>query len=110
MQLTKDQRTSIVQKFNETKNCEQVRTEFEQIFSDRTSPIKIFFYQIVRKFSEHGTILSRNKGNSGCGSSRTQRTEGNIERVRQLIEENRRQQRQQWRARGMKLRIGFCVF
>ena len=37
MQLTKEQRTFIVQKFNETKNCEQVRTEFEQRFPDRTS-------------------------------------------------------------------------
>ena len=40
----------------------------------------------MRKFSEHGTILNRNKRNSS--RSITQRTEGNIERVRQLIEES----------------------
>ena len=80
MLLTKDQRIFIVQKFNETKNCEQVRTEFEQRFPDRISPIKKTFYQIVKTFIEH---VNRNKGNSGRSS--IQRTECNIERVRQLI-------------------------
>ena len=38
MQLSKDQRTIIVQKFNaDHLFCEQVRTEFEQRFPDRTS-------------------------------------------------------------------------
>ena len=87
MQLKKDQRTFIVQKFNDTKNCEQVWTEFEQRFPDRTFPIKKTAYQIVRKFIEYDTILNRSKGNSGTSQS-TQRTEGNIERVLQLIEEN----------------------
>ena len=58
MQLTKDQRTFILHKFNETKNCEQVRTEFEQRFPDRTSPSKKTVYQNVRKFIEHVTILN----------------------------------------------------
>ena len=83
MLLTKDQRIFIVQKFNETKNCEQVRTEFEQRFPDRISPTKKTVYQIVRTFIEHVSILNRNKGNSGRSS--IQRTECNIERVRQLI-------------------------
>ena len=60
MQQTKDQRTFIVQKFNETKNCEQVRTEFEQRFPDRTSPIKKTVYQIVIKLMEQVTILNQN--------------------------------------------------
>ena len=77
-----------MQKLKETRNCEQVRTKFELKFPDKASPIKKTVYQIVRKFGEHGTILNRNKGNSG--RSRIQRTEDNIERVRQLIEENPR--------------------
>ena len=55
LQLTKDQWI-----FNETKNCEQVRTEFEQRFLDKTSPIKKTVYKIVRKFIGHDTILNRN--------------------------------------------------
>ena len=77
MQLTKDQQTSIVLKFNETKNCEQVRTEFEQRFPDKKISIKKTIYQIVRKFIKHVTILNQNKGNSGKSS--IQRTESTSE-------------------------------
>ena len=40
----------------------------------------------VRKFSQHGTILNRNKGNSG--RRRTGRSEANIETVRQRPDEH----------------------
>ena len=42
----------------------------------------------MRKFNEHGSIVNRNKGNSG--RKITQRTEVNIAIVRQLITENPR--------------------
>ena len=88
MQLTREQRVFIVLKYQLTQNCERVRREFEQEFPDRVSPTKKTVMRTVRKFTEHGTILNRNKGNSG--RRRTMRTPANIEMVRNVIEENPR--------------------
>ena len=86
MQLTTEQRTSIVLKFNETGSIPRVRREFEERFPERSSPDKKTILRTVHKFNNHGTILNRNKGNSG--RKRTQRTPENIAIVRNIIEED----------------------
>ena len=79
MQLTKDQRIFILLKFKETKSCKQVRRTFIEKFPQRNSPTKKTVYRTVKKFNKHGSIVNRNKGNSG--RKITQRTEDNIELV-----------------------------
>ena len=64
MQLTREQRVFIVLNYQETKNYEIVRRNFEQIFPERISPTKKTVRRTVQKFNEHGTTLNRNKGNS----------------------------------------------
>jgi hypothetical protein len=86
MQLTREQRIFIVLEFKETKSCEKVRRAFIEKFPLRSSPNKKTVYKTVSKFDEHGSILNRNKGNSG--RKITKRTEANVAFVRQLITEN----------------------
>ena len=88
MQLSKDQRIFIVLEFKETKSCEQVRRTFIEKFPKRNSPTKKTVYRTVKKFNEHGSIVNRNKGNSG--RKITQRTEDNIELARQITAEHPR--------------------
>ena len=86
MQLTKEQRIFIVLEYEATKNCEQVIRGFNETFPERNSPDKKTVYRTVRKINEHGSILSRNKGNSE--RKITQRTENNITIVQRAINEN----------------------
>ena len=88
MQLTREQRVFIVLNYQETKNYEIVRRNFEQIFPERISPTKKTVRRTVQKFNEHGTTLNRNKGNSG--RKRIARTQENVEMVQNVIDENPR--------------------
>ena len=84
MQLTKEQRVFVVNTFNETKNVNTVMERFIRTY-ERTLTAKTVRRTIL-KFQEHGTILNRNKGNSG--RLITKRTAENIELVRHEIKEN----------------------
>ncbi|KAF2363746.1 Transposase Tc1-like [Trinorchestia longiramus] len=86
IQLTKEQRIFIVLEYETTKNCEQVKRVFNETFPERNSPDKKTVYCTVRKFSEHGSISNRYKGNSGRKIIR--RTENNIAIVQRAITEN----------------------
>lgn len=86
MQLTNEQRVFVVLNFNETQSCTQVRRRFQEKFPERNSPDKKTIYRTVEKFNEHGTILNRNKGNSG--RRKTHRTQENIARVQLAVQEN----------------------
>ncbi len=86
MQLTKDQRIFIVSRFKLIHNYDRVRTEFLQMFPERNSLSWITVRRTVEKFNDHGTILNRNKGNSG--RRKTGRTEENIALVANVIREN----------------------
>lgn len=85
MQLTKDQRTFLVLKFNEIKGYRQVKREFEVRFPDRNSPDKKTILRTVQKFNAHGTILNRNKGQSG--RLKSQRTPEKVAQVQGIIQE-----------------------
>ena len=80
IQLTTEQRTFIVKTFHETGSFRITRDRFGERFLDRQSPALKTIWANVRKSSKHGTILNRNKGNSG--RRRTGRSEANIEAVR----------------------------
>ena len=76
---------NVVNTFNETKNVNTVMERFIRTY-ERTLTAKTVRKTIL-KFQEHGTILNRNKGNSG--RLITKRTAENIELVRHEIEENK---------------------
>ena len=86
IQLTTEQRTFIVKTFHETGSLRITRDRFGERFPDRQSPALKTIWANVRKSSKHGTILNRNKGNSG--RRRTGRSEANIEAVRQRLDEH----------------------
>ncbi len=85
VQLTKEQRTFVVKTFHETGSLQRTRDRFDERFPERQPPALRTIWTSVRKFSQHGTILNRNKGNSG--RRRYGRSEANIEAVRQRLEE-----------------------
>ncbi len=85
VQLTKEQRTFVVKTFHETGSLQRTRDRFDERFPERQPPALKTIWVNVRKFSQHGTILNRNKVNSG--RRRNGRSEANIETVRQRLEE-----------------------
>ena len=85
-QFTTKQRVFIVKKYNETRSYRQVREAFTREFPDRRPPSGSTIRLNVIKYSSHGTSLNRNQFNSG--RNRSGRSEQNIERVHQLLQEN----------------------
>ena len=83
VQLTVEQRTFIIITFFQTRSLQRTRESFRGRFPDRQPPALKTIWANVRKFSQHGTTLNRNKGNSG--RSRTGRSEANIEAARQRL-------------------------
>ena len=87
MQLTTEQTTLIVLKFNKTGSIPRVRREFEGSSQSEFHQIRKRFYsRFISLANNDGAILNRNKGNSG--RKRTQRTPENIAVVRNIIEED----------------------
>ena len=87
IQLTTEQITFVVETFHETGSLRITRDRFGERFPDRQPrPVVKTFWANVRKFSQHGIILNRNKGNSG--GRRTGRSEANSEAVRQQLDEH----------------------
>lgn len=85
MQLTKQQRVFIVEKYLVTKSFQQVSQSFEERFPERPSPTKMTIWRNVAKYRTEGTSLNLNKRRSG--RKRTGRTEENIQRVHQALTE-----------------------
>ncbi|KAF2344404.1 Protein of unknown function DUF4817 [Trinorchestia longiramus] len=85
MQLTKEERIFLVITFNDIKNVTEVVQLFQNNFQG-TSVRKLTVRKTVVKFSTHGTILNRNKGNSG--GRFTRRIQENIQMMHSQIEEN----------------------
>ena len=86
MQLTKEHRVFVVNTFNETNLTKNVNTVMERFIRTYEKTLTTKTVRTILKFQEHGTILNRNKGNSG--GLITNRTAENIELVRNEIEEN----------------------
>ena len=63
MQLTKEQRVFVVNTFNETKIVNTVMQRFIRTYERTLTALTVM--RTILKFQEHGTILNRNKGNSG---------------------------------------------
>ena len=88
VQLTVEQRVFVVKTFYSTRSYVEVRRLFQQQFPDRLPPTDMTIYRNVNKYSQHGTSLNRNSGNSG--RPRSARTIENIDRVQEVLEEDPR--------------------
>ena len=85
-QFSKEERVFMVKSYFETKSFDFVINAFQEQFPNREPPAKSTIYRNVKKYSEEGTSLNLNKGRSG--RRRTVRTQENIARVRQGLEQN----------------------
>ena len=86
-QLTTAQRIFCVQQYYKNdRSLNQVLRLFAVEFPGRAPPTKRTIKQNVKKFETHGTLLNRNKGNSG--GPRTVRTEERLQQVRDYFENN----------------------
>ena len=86
VQLTIQQRIFVVRTYFETKSYVEVRRLFQNEFPGRRPPTDMTIYRNVIKYSQHGTSLNRN---SACsGRRRSGRSNENIDRVQEALEEN----------------------
>ena len=85
--MTREQRVFIVLNYQETKNYEIVRRNFEQIFPERISPTKKILRRTVQKFNEHGTTLETKEIQEG---KEPPEHKENVEMVQNVIDENPR--------------------
>ena len=82
--LTTEQRVLVVKTFFETGSIPWLLEVFRRRFPDRDPPVKSTIRYNVRKYKINGTSLDRHKGNSG--RNRTSTSDGNVEAVRALLE------------------------
>ena len=85
-QYTKEERVFMVKCYLETKRPDHVINAFRIQFPNRNVPSKSTIYRNVEKYSNEGSSLNLNKGRSG--RRRSVRTQANIDRVREALEEN----------------------
>lgn len=88
MQLTREQRVFLVERFIETQNYEVTRADFGRMFPNRNPPSVSTIKRNIKKLREHGTLLNLNEGRSG--RQRTTRTEANVMLVEAAIAINPR--------------------
>ncbi|KAF2365588.1 Protein of unknown function DUF4817 [Trinorchestia longiramus] len=86
MQLTKEQRTFIVEKYFQAKIFQQVIQSFQEHFPERQSPTKMIIWRNVTRYKTEETSLDLNKGRSG--RKRTRRSEENVRIVQGALTEN----------------------
>ncbi|KAF2363424.1 Protein of unknown function DUF4817 [Trinorchestia longiramus] len=86
MQLTKEQRTFIVEKYFQAKSFRQVIQSFQEHFPERQSPTKMTIWRNVTRYRPEGTSLNLNNGRSG--RKRTGRSEENVRIVQGALTEN----------------------
>ncbi|KAF2360814.1 Protein of unknown function DUF4817 [Trinorchestia longiramus] len=85
MQLTKEQRKFIVEKYFQAKSFHQVIQSFQEPFSERQSPTKMTIWKNGTRYRTEGTRLNLNKGRSG--RRRTERSEENVRIVQGALTE-----------------------
>ncbi|KAF2356864.1 Protein of unknown function DUF4817 [Trinorchestia longiramus] len=88
MQLTKEQRTFIVEKYFQAKSFQQVIQSFQEHFTERQFPTKMTVWRNVTRYRTEGTSLDFNKGRSG--RKITGRSEKNVRIVQGVVTENPR--------------------
>lgn len=86
--LSVDERTFLVEKYLQSKDCDRVLLEFRRRYPNRPQPHRNTVYWNVRKFSNNGTVKNMHK--ERCGRRRTGRSVGNVNTVRNLLEQNPR--------------------
>ncbi|KAF2363805.1 Protein of unknown function DUF4817 [Trinorchestia longiramus] len=86
MQLTKERKTFIVEKYFQAKNFQQVIQSFQEHFPERQSPTKMTIWRNVTRYRTEGTHLNLNKGRSG--RKRTGRSEENVRIFQGALTEN----------------------
>ncbi|KAF2361513.1 Protein of unknown function DUF4817 [Trinorchestia longiramus] len=86
MQLTKEQRTFIVEKYFQAKCFQQVIQSFQEHVPERQSPTKMTIWRNVTRCGTEGTSLNLNKGRSG--RKRTGRSEENVRIIQGALTEN----------------------
>ncbi|KAF2368177.1 Protein of unknown function DUF4817 [Trinorchestia longiramus] len=86
MQLTKEQRTFIVEKYFQAKSFQQVIQSFQEHFPERQSPTKMTIWRNVTRYRTEGTSLNLNKGRSG--RKKPGRSEENVRIVQVALTEN----------------------
>ncbi|KAF2348469.1 Protein of unknown function DUF4817 [Trinorchestia longiramus] len=86
MQLTKEQRTFIVEKYFQAKSFQLVILSFQKHFPKRQSPTKMTIWRNVTRYRTEGTSLNLNKGRTG--RKRTGRSEENVRIVQGALTEN----------------------
>ncbi|KAF2368920.1 Protein of unknown function DUF4817 [Trinorchestia longiramus] len=86
MQLTKEQRTFIVEKYFQVKTFQQIIQSFQEHFRERQSPTKMIIWRNVTKYKTEGTSLDLNKSRSGW--KRTGLSEENVRIVQGALTEN----------------------
>ncbi|KAF2344330.1 Protein of unknown function DUF4817 [Trinorchestia longiramus] len=86
MQLTKDRRTFIVEKYFQAKSFQQVIQSSQEHFPERQSPTKMTIWKNVTRYRTGGTRLDLNKGRSG--RKRTGLAEENVRIVQGAFTEN----------------------
>ena len=86
VQLTTEQRVSIVKNYLQTQSSTAVQNVFQARFPGRNPPAPSTILRNVNKYLNAGTSLNLNKGNSG--RRRSIRTAENIEAVRDVLQQN----------------------
>ena len=86
VQLTTEQRVSIVKNYLQTQSSTAVQKAFQARFSGRNPPAPSTILRNVNKYLNAGTSLNLNKGNSG--RRRSIQTAENIEAVRDVLQQN----------------------
>ncbi|KAF2355747.1 Protein of unknown function DUF4817 [Trinorchestia longiramus] len=86
MQLTKEQRIFIVEKYFHEKSSQQVIQSFQEHFPERQSPTKMTIWRNFTRYRTEGTSLNLNKGRSG--RKRTGRSEEYVRIVQGELAEN----------------------
>ncbi|KAF2349753.1 Protein of unknown function DUF4817 [Trinorchestia longiramus] len=86
MQLTKEQRTFIAEKYFQAKSFQQVIQSYQEHFPERQSPTKMTIWRKVTRYRTEGTSLNLNKVRSG--RKRTGRSEENVRIVQGALTEN----------------------
>jgi hypothetical protein len=88
VQLTLQQRVFVVENFFTTKSYVEVQRLFQIEFPNRLPPTTMTIHRNVIKYRQHATSQNRNSKNSG--RRRTGRSNENIDRVQEALEENPR--------------------
>ena len=86
VQLTTQERVFIVKTYIETKSYAMVRERFQIEFPGRLPPVGSTICRNFTKYNQHGTSLNRNAVRSGRPKSG--RSNENIDRVQEALEDN----------------------